>query len=182
MILSPVILVLSFIFIIYGTYLGGYIIVLLNGDNEIIRDRIFSFNSTFIVSQSFTKGLTLLIITFYFLSIFLVAFMRTVMMDPGFFTSPIDFEKNIIEKASQIDPNDAEALLVKNRTFHFLTNFSKLSEIGPLNDRDEAKYRNDLENNLSNILERRRVVNAVERDSAITNYSDINKSDRIIIL
>jgi len=100
---SPVIIVLSLIIIVYGTYLGGYIYVLMAYNNTQIADKIFpAYTKRESIKGSYRKGLTLLILTLYFLLMFIISFLRTVVMDPGYFESPIKVEKKLLDKISPI--------------------------------------------------------------------------------
>jgi len=151
---SPVIIVLSLIIIVYGTYLGGYIYVLMAYNNTQIADKIFpAYTKRESIKGSYVKGLTLLILTLYFLTMFLIAFLRTVFMDPGFFDSPINMEKLLIDKVSPTPRLKQSAKQKQKGSRQISKQLSKeIKEFDEENEIDDDHDKYVIERNFSSLI------------------------------
>ena len=91
----PVIIIYSLIIVGYVGYIYTYISVLLNAENYDPDD--FPFQLTSSISSAKKKGLTLLILSTFFIVLLLVSITKTVFMDPGYLDSPLAIENKIIQ-------------------------------------------------------------------------------------
>jgi hypothetical protein len=91
----PVILIFVLIALVYCTYLSTYIAFLLNAE---LDDNYYPFLFTSSSKTAFTKGVILLSIVTFCLFMLVIALLKTIIMDPGYFPSPLKLENKIIHK------------------------------------------------------------------------------------
>ena len=129
----PVILVFGLILFIYITYLFTYILVLLNGRS--FNEETFPLLHTTNHKNGYTKAVVFLSITTFSLIMLMIALLRTVFMDPGYFPDPLELEHKIIlknskkKKKSNQDDHDTS---LDDEKFQFLKNFNTYISEGPL--------------------------------------------------
>merc|ERR1711957_269021 len=98
----PVILILSMISIIYFSYLFTYLAVLINAENQIPANFLLINTSNYYNAK--TKGITLLIISAFFLLFLLFSIIKTVVTNPGYFPEPTFLECKIAATNPEKNP------------------------------------------------------------------------------
>jgi len=92
----PVILLLILISLIYITYIFKYLVFLI--EETSFKKGSYPFLDTNDPSKSHTKGIIFLCLTLLFVINLLIALLRTIFMDPGFFPDPTCLEQKLIMK------------------------------------------------------------------------------------
>lgn len=98
---SPVITILALISIVYFGYIFTYICVLLEFDSY--RHTTYPFIYTSSSETAYTKAVCLGVLVTIFTTLMIINFFRTVIMDPGFFPSPVELENKIVIKHANIN-------------------------------------------------------------------------------
>lgn len=98
MVYLPVILLLFLIMLIFITYYAKFLLVLLTSAEYSLSNYPLALTSD--PTQSTNRGITLTIVTCVLFVLLIIALLRTVFMDPGFFKDPTQFEYNLVLKNS----------------------------------------------------------------------------------
>jgi len=83
--------------------------------NNILK---YPFLLTSSPTSSYTKGVSLVLFTSFFLIILLICFFRTIFSDPGEFPDPTDLEFNIVLKNILYDQRNKNNCLIDMKNFH----------------------------------------------------------------
>lgn len=131
MVYLPVFCIFGLILLIYLSYILTYILVLINTPNDIL--------DTIDVNKAKEKGQLLLIITLIFTIMLLLSLIRTIIVDPGYFPSPINLELKIINKNNK-----------SNINYSYLTNIHNDISISPLTNTEYENIRYNISQLLPN--------------------------------
>jgi hypothetical protein len=134
----PVILILSLILIIYFAYVFTYIHIMMKTDLTLPPSK-FILQNTLSPSHAFNKGLILLCFSTFGVIMLLLSYFKVVFSDPGYITSPIQLEYEIIKKNRDIanDPNEH---------LKYLTKFNDVIAEGPLTNEETDSIRKQMKN------------------------------------
>jgi hypothetical protein len=131
----PVILILSLILIIYFAYIFTYIHVMMKTEVTLPPSQ-FILQNTLSPSHAFNKGIILFSFSTFGVFMLLLSYFKVVFSDPGYITSPIELEYEIIKK------NRDETNII-NEQLKYLTKFNDVISEGPLtNDESDSIRKN----------------------------------------
>ena len=120
MVFLPVLLLLSLITLIYLTYYYKYIHVLLTSSRY--SNNNFPLSLTTEPLSGSNKGITLLIISTSLLILLLIALLRSVFMNPGYFEDPTELELNLVLKNSTYKNKSEKSLKEVRKNYSCLIN------------------------------------------------------------
>lgn len=141
----PVILITILILLVYVTYFLSYLLELLQtpeGANSLTPGSYY-FLHTSSPTHAYKKGLFLLIMSLFLLTMLLISLYRTVFMDPGYLPNPTDLEFQIVERSRSMNLNGREEEKNKNK-YKFLTNFYKTIQQAPMCADEQMDMRHQL--------------------------------------
>lgn len=90
----PVILILALVLLTYFGYVFTYIYVLLTPENY--DSQSYPFLNTSSLDSALTKGIIFLILSTFFFVLLFISLMKTIILDPGYFDSPLTLENKVI--------------------------------------------------------------------------------------
>ena len=159
LVIFPVILIFILIFLVYFAYIFTYINILLNTNTSPFAINAYAFKATSSPGSANIRGITLIILTTTLLILLIISLLRTVVMDPGYFPSPINMEYKLIlkntnnneieNKKEKFNKNNEilieEEMIIRNKSkdkYRYLTNFEFMIKENPLtwNDSLRIKY------------------------------------------
>lgn len=116
---GPPLIIIGLMFLIYGTYLIEYILVLMRIDP---RRRIYTnlYIANYYPSNSSNVGLGLFVVLNWCFFWMIVSLTRTTFMDPGYIPDPLNYEYNLVKKNLEF-PNSTRMSTNRGNNFSSAT-------------------------------------------------------------
>lgn len=140
----PLLMILFLILLVYVCYLVFYITVLLNANNY-TDDSDYPFSMTSSKDNALIKGICLFIAVTFFFALLMISLGKTVLLDPGYFTSVFNAESRIstIQGLSEMNKKNnitvsknqlpASMQEILEQRIEFLNKFNSIITSTPLN-------------------------------------------------